>query len=289
MRTPAMRTPARFRTLVARVVASLAAFAICASAAAAQTIDPGMSRTQVVERLGRPNGQRTSGPRTYLFYRNGCEQSCGMQDLVVLENDAVVDAIFRKAGRRYTGESSSPVAVPPRAASRTRATTSAVPSDAPARPRAAAPAKRRAAAPAQERVALPPGTKRGGIVVGGDAAGAPPEGTPSARPHTVRGVAGNAAAGNAAPAGDASGADAARTRAQPGGDVRVPIVPRDTQLGVQPRERGKRTLPGPVTVPVVPRDTQVARPDSGTRRQPPPRPQQSPARPDSSTSTRPPR
>lgn len=256
MLVAALRAPAL------RPVALAAALALGASDVAAQTIDAGMSREEVVARLGRPVGERTSGPRTYLFYRNGCEQSCGMHDLVVLEGDAVVDAIFRKSGRRYSGESSSPVAVPPR-----RGAGGAGGARAAGGERGG---NGRARVQGGERVSLPPGTRRGGIVVGGDAGGAeagPADAAPARR--TVRGVAGAPAA-----AGQSDTApDAARPRPQAGGDVRVPIVPRDTQLGVQPRERGKRTLPGPVTVPTTPRDTQVARPDTGRRPQPAPRPQ----------------
>ena len=307
-----MRCSAPLRSMLARSlrwIAVVAAIITLGSArASAQSIDPGMSRDEVVAQLGRPVGERTTGPRTYLFYRNGCEQRCGMHDLVVLESGGVVDAIFRKAGRRYTGESSSPVAVAPRLTGRSGRAAGTT------RPAAAAPA------PRSEGVALPPGTRRGGIVMGSDTPAADTTATPrragrAARGGGARGASGAAndaakgangatnGAANGAPAprvvrgvagapaaqpGDA-GANAARPRPQSGGDVRVPIVPRDTQLGVQPRERGQRTLPGPVTVPVTPRDTQVARPDSGRRRQPAPVPQPSPSRPDSSTSTSRPR
>lgn len=76
--------------------------------AAAQYIDPGMTKNQVVERLGKPWAERTSGAFTYLFYSNGRERAVGMSDLVILQNDAVVDAIFRSESRQYTGASSSP-------------------------------------------------------------------------------------------------------------------------------------------------------------------------------------
>ena len=76
--------------------------------AAAQYIDPGMTKSQVVERLGKPWAERTSGVFTYLFYSNGRERAVGMSDLVILQNDAVVDAIFRSESRQYTGASSSP-------------------------------------------------------------------------------------------------------------------------------------------------------------------------------------
>ena len=72
-------------------------------------IDPGMTRAQVVELLGRPATERSSNGFTYLFFINGCERTCGMNDLVTLRGDSVVDAIFRAPHRQYTGRSSSPV------------------------------------------------------------------------------------------------------------------------------------------------------------------------------------
>jgi hypothetical protein len=80
--------------------------------AAAQSIDPGMTKSQVIERLGAPHTERSAGPYTYLFYQNGVEYEAGMSDLVILQNDSVVDAIFR-SGRQYTGKSSSPEGVAP--------------------------------------------------------------------------------------------------------------------------------------------------------------------------------
>ena len=73
-----------------------------------QTIEPGMSQAQVVERLGQPVAVRTYGSFTYLLYKNGCEKRCGMNDLVVLDSDKVVDAVFRSSARKYAGTSSSP-------------------------------------------------------------------------------------------------------------------------------------------------------------------------------------
>jgi hypothetical protein len=81
--------------------------------AAAQSIDPGMTKGQVIERLGNPFAERSSGAYMYLFYQNGVERTAGMSDLVILQNDAVVDAIFRSAAREYTGRSSSPEGVMP--------------------------------------------------------------------------------------------------------------------------------------------------------------------------------
>ncbi len=83
-----------------------------AAAQAPQTIAPGMSRADVVARLGAPLATRTLDGNTYLFSANGCEHRCGMQDIVVLDSDKVVDAIFRSPTRRYSGVSSSPAAVP---------------------------------------------------------------------------------------------------------------------------------------------------------------------------------
>jgi hypothetical protein len=72
------------------------------------TIDPGMTREQVVAKLGEPASVRTYDGHTYLHYKNGCEKTCGMSDLVVLDSGKVVDAVFRAAGRKYSGTSSSP-------------------------------------------------------------------------------------------------------------------------------------------------------------------------------------
>ena len=72
------------------------------------TIDPGMSREQVVTKLGEPLSSRSYDGHTYLLYRNGCERKCGMNDLVVLDSGKVVDAVFRSNGRKYSGTSSSP-------------------------------------------------------------------------------------------------------------------------------------------------------------------------------------
>ena len=76
--------------------------------AEAQYIDPGMTKSQVVERLGKPWAERSIGAFTYLYYSNGREEAVGMSDLIILQNNAVVDAIFRSPSRQYTGKSSSP-------------------------------------------------------------------------------------------------------------------------------------------------------------------------------------
>ncbi len=93
-------------------VASLGLAAPLAAQDAA-VIDPGMTRAEVVERLGKPMNERKSGGHTYLYYRNGCERTCGMNDVVMLDDGKVSDAIFRAASRHYSGESSSPNGVQP--------------------------------------------------------------------------------------------------------------------------------------------------------------------------------
>ncbi|MEO9038165.1 MAG: outer membrane protein assembly factor BamE [Gemmatimonadaceae bacterium] len=83
-----------------------------AAAAQAATIDPGMTREQVVAKLGQPLSSRSYDGHTYLLYKNGCEKKCGMNDLVMLDSGKVVDAVFRSSARHYSGKSSSPVAIP---------------------------------------------------------------------------------------------------------------------------------------------------------------------------------
>jgi hypothetical protein len=92
-----------------RILAILAAAA--APLAAQAVIDPGMSRDQVVAKLGKPATERSSGAFTYLFYSNGSERKVGMNDLVLLEGNKVVDAVFRSTARHYSGTSSSPAAI----------------------------------------------------------------------------------------------------------------------------------------------------------------------------------
>jgi len=72
------------------------------------TIAPGMSQQEVVALWGPAFGIRHAGEFTYLHYPNGCEFSCGTDDVVILQNDQVVDAIVRWHGHGYSGQSSSP-------------------------------------------------------------------------------------------------------------------------------------------------------------------------------------
>ena len=88
-------------------------------------IDPGMSKAQVIAKLGKPAVERTADASTYLFYRNGAERTVGMNDIVVLESDKVVDAVLRSSARKYSGTSSSPAAISAAAARRPKAMTTA--------------------------------------------------------------------------------------------------------------------------------------------------------------------
>ncbi len=72
------------------------------------TVAPGMSREEVIALWGVPVAERSVGDRAYLYFRNGCEVSCGTFDVVFLENGVVVDAIVRGPGHNYAGTSTSP-------------------------------------------------------------------------------------------------------------------------------------------------------------------------------------
>jgi hypothetical protein len=113
-------------------------------------ISPGMSRAQVVAALGTPATQRTASEFTYMFYQNACGRECGMNDLVILRNDSVSDAIFRSPSRHYTGTSSSPEQATPALAPRrprpaAKPMTTRDSTTAKAKPAAPAPAKAAAA------------------------------------------------------------------------------------------------------------------------------------------------
>lgn len=112
---------------------------------ATATVDPGMTQKQVIEQLGKPAAIRTFQGSTYLLYSNKCGKSCGMQDLVILDHDSVVDAVFRSPDRHYTGTSSSPVATKPNARG-ARAGTLALPPSPPSAAERVAPGASRAPA-----------------------------------------------------------------------------------------------------------------------------------------------
>jgi hypothetical protein len=70
-----------------------AALLAASSPAAAQTISPGMTSAQV----------RSVGDWSYLYYLNGCAVRCGSDDVVFIQNDRVVAAVFRTGSRRFAG------------------------------------------------------------------------------------------------------------------------------------------------------------------------------------------
>lgn len=72
------------------------------------TIDPGMTREQVIAVWGEPQVERVAENWVYLHFRNGCEVTCGTDDVVLLQDGQVVDAIVRGQGHTYSGISSSP-------------------------------------------------------------------------------------------------------------------------------------------------------------------------------------
>jgi hypothetical protein len=72
------------------------------------TVEPGMTREQVVAVWGEPATERSLGDWTYMHFRNGCEVTCGTFDVVLLQGGQVVDAIVRGPGHTYAGVSSSP-------------------------------------------------------------------------------------------------------------------------------------------------------------------------------------
>lgn len=72
------------------------------------TVNPGMTERDIYLLWAAPAAVRRIGEYTYLFFRNGCEYTCGTMDVVTLQNGRVVDAIVRWDGHRYSGESSSP-------------------------------------------------------------------------------------------------------------------------------------------------------------------------------------
>lgn len=72
------------------------------------TVNPGMTRDEVLGQWGTPATERQMGNWTYLYYRNGCEQRCGTFDIVFLQGGQVVDAVVRAPNHTYSGVSSSP-------------------------------------------------------------------------------------------------------------------------------------------------------------------------------------
>jgi hypothetical protein len=79
------------------------------------TVNPGMTRDEVIGVWGPPVTERSLGAWTYLYYRNGCEASCGTFDVVFFENGQVVNAIVRGPGHTYGGASTAPAGQPAKA------------------------------------------------------------------------------------------------------------------------------------------------------------------------------
>ena len=72
------------------------------------TVSEGMTRDDVIGVWGPPVAERVVGARGYLYFRNGCEVTCGTFDVVFLDGGRVVDAIVRGQGHMFDGASSSP-------------------------------------------------------------------------------------------------------------------------------------------------------------------------------------
>ena len=121
------------------ILALLCAPAACLSQQKDKTVSPGMSETQVIQALGKPATKRSVGERTYMFYANSCGRNCGMNDLVILSRDSVVDAIFRSPDRHYTGTSSSPESVSAKAAAKSTPSSAPMRMKPPAKPSDASP------------------------------------------------------------------------------------------------------------------------------------------------------
>jgi hypothetical protein len=78
-----------------------------ATAAHAQTpVRPGMTAAEVTTAWGAPTSTRTRGNFTYLNYPSSCMPACGTQDVVILQDGKVVDAIARSSNHPYEGPSS---------------------------------------------------------------------------------------------------------------------------------------------------------------------------------------
>ncbi len=141
---------------------------IAASAHAQAAIDPGMTKDQVISKLGKPASEHSSGNLTYLYYANGQERKMGMSDMVALEDGKVVDAVFRSSARKYSGKSSSPAPVSAEAAivkgggkpSSKPMKMPAPPAKAPVKTAAKAPAKAAPAPPAKAAKSAPPTMKK---------------------------------------------------------------------------------------------------------------------------------
>lgn len=227
----------RTRVTLALLLSLAAASAPLIAQESERTIDPGMTREQVIERLGKPLNERKSGTATFLFYGNGCERTCGMNDLVVLDDGRVIDAIFRAPSRRYTGESSSPSGVSP------QRTAPGAEGDPAATVRRAGRGGIIIATPAEGEETGPPAATVTGVEV--SAPGAPPQREPAPRP--AGGTAGVPLGGNA-PQITAPGGNAPQVTA-PGGNAPQPSTlggPGGGSAGAPPAGSQRPIMPVPL-------------------------------------------
>ena len=77
-----------------------------ATAHAQTPVRPGMTAAEVDAAWGAPTSTRTRGAFTYLNYPSSCMPACGTQDVVILQDGKVVDAIARSSNHPYEGPSS---------------------------------------------------------------------------------------------------------------------------------------------------------------------------------------
>ena len=246
-------------------------------------IDPGMTRAQVIELLGQPATERSSNGFTYLFYINGCERTCGMNDLITLRGDSVTDAIFRAPHREFTGRSSSPVQNRTPRANRGPLTV---------RPDSVV----MRIIPADSASSPPPGT--GGLVApartqdtiqaGGAAPRPLPPGVTPQDQRPFGDLTGRTIVPGARPESLRSTRLPADPPPQTGATVNPPVLRPDTTRntpGTRPdTTRGERlpvtrsdTVMNPRTPTVIPRADTTARPPAGRPVTPPPSPAQPPA------------
>jgi hypothetical protein len=118
------------------------------------TLFPGMTEKDVYARWGSPEAVRHLGEFTYLYFKNGCEYSCGHLDVVTLQNGQVIDALVRWPGHGYAGQSGAPTSTP--TAAPPGGNTLQMTPAAPAADTTAAPAAAPAPAPVPTPAAAPP-------------------------------------------------------------------------------------------------------------------------------------
>jgi hypothetical protein len=93
--------------MIRTFILALALLTGSAAAASAQTpVRPGMTAEEVTAAWGAPTATRTRGDFTYLSYPSSCMPACGTQDVVILQDGKVVDAIARSNNHPYEGPSS---------------------------------------------------------------------------------------------------------------------------------------------------------------------------------------